>query len=260
MSKTDLLATPPQTAPTSRGQATGRLLSAVALAATLLSLTGISNAKALFTINTADKPPYSTESNTGFYDRIILRTFENLGMKIKINHLPSARSIENADVGLDDAEYARIKDLSDRYENLRIVDEKLVDFAFTAFAKDPSISINGWESLKGHDVAFMRGWKIYERNVNQAKSFLVVSSEEELFQLLVNDRVDIVLYERLRGFNFMRKRGIQGIMNLSNPLSVRGMYLYVNRKHDGLIPDIERSLKAIKASGEYKDILKSYLD
>ena len=39
-----------------------------------------------------------------------------------------------------------------------------------------------------------------------SKSKILVASEEELFQLVEKDRVDIVLYELLRGFDFMKKQ------------------------------------------------------
>lgn len=216
-------------------------------------------AQEAFTLNTADKPPYSTETDSGIYDKIISQVFENIGISIKINHLKSARSIENVDVGIDDGEYARIKGLCTTYKNIRIVEEKLIDFAFTAFAKDSSIKIHGWESLANYNVAYIRGWKIYEKNVKNVKSTLLVSSGEELFQVLTHDRVDIVLYERLRGLDFMKRKQLLGIVALDEPLSVRGMYLYVNKKHEKMIPDIENSLKFIKMNGQYQKIVDSFI-
>jgi len=213
----------------------------------------------IFTINTADRSPYSNESNSGIYDQIVQQIFENIGVKIHINHLKSARSIENADVGIDDGEYARIAGLSDRYKNLIIVNEKLIDFAFTAFSKNSSIRIEDWDSLKNFHVAFIRGWKIYEKNVKISKSKILVASEEELFQLVEQDRVDIVLYELLRGFDFMKKQNIKGIVNLNNPLSVRGMFLYVNKKHELIVPKLENALRTMKANGEYDKIINSFL-
>lgn len=114
----------------------------------VFSLASTANTEEIFTINTADKPPYSTTDNNGIYDKIITHVFADIGKNIKINHLLSARSIENVQVGIDDAEYARIKGLSKTHSNLIIVDEKLLDFAFTAFSKDGSIEIKGWESLE----------------------------------------------------------------------------------------------------------------
>ena len=60
----------------------------------LIIITTSAYGEEIFTINTADKPPYSTESNNGIYDQIIQRMFKNIGMRIRINHLKSARSIE----------------------------------------------------------------------------------------------------------------------------------------------------------------------
>ncbi len=212
-----------------------------------------------FTLNTADKPPYSTETNTGIYDKIIAQVFANIDISLNINHLKSARSIENVDVGIDDGEYARIKGLCSSYKNIRRVKEKLIDFTFTAFAKDSSIKIDGWESLANYNVAHIRGWKIYEMNVENSNSTLVVSSEEELFQVLIHNRVDIVLYERLRGLDFMKRRQLHGIVALDEPLSVRGMYLYVNKRHEKMIPDIDNALKHIKQNGQYQRILDSFI-
>jgi len=213
----------------------------------------------VFTINTADSPPYSTELNTGLYDRIIKKTFTNLGIQIKINHLPSARSIENVDIGLDNGEYARIKGLSERYKNLVIVDEKLIDFAFTAFSKDSKIRIDGWDTLKNYNVCFMRGWKIFEMNVKGTQSLNIVSSVDEMFGMLLNDRVDIILYEKLRGYDFLKKNNIKGISALKKPLSVRGMYFYINRSNRLLVPKIEKELRRLKENGEYDAVLSDFI-
>ncbi|WP_457577134.1 substrate-binding periplasmic protein [Desulfomarina sp.] len=217
------------------------------------------SAQELFTINTADSPPYSTPLNTGIYDQIILKVFDSLGLTIKINHLSSARSIENVDIGLDDAEYARIKGLNEKFTNILPVNEKLMDFSFTAFSKDPGIRITGWEGLKKYNVGFIRGWKIYEINVKNTRSLHVVSSEVELFNMLLKDRVDIILYEKLRGYDFLSENHISGVFALENPLSVRGMYLYVHKKHENLIPKIENALQEIKRSGEYNDIVEAFI-
>lgn len=215
---------------------------------------------AIFTLNTADKPPYSTAAGTGLYDIIVARIFHSLKITIKINHLPSARSIENVDLGLDDAEYARIAGLEDQYPNLKRVNEKLIDFAFTAFSSSAAtIRVDGWKSLKPYHVAFIRGWKIYETNVTGTKSLIMVSSEQELFGLLEKNRVDIILYERLRGADYMKKNRVSGIVSVEEPLAVRGMYLYVNKRHQSLVPELEKAIRALKQSGEYTSIVDSFL-
>lgn len=241
------------------GMSTKEILFSLIVFFTVSCLTASGVSGELYTLNTADSPPYSTPYQGGIYDKLIFKVFDNLGLSVKINRLPSARSLENVEVGIDDGEYARIKGLSAEYENIQIVDEKLIDFAFTAFSKDPVIRIDGWNSLKPYNVAFIKGWKIYETNVKDSRSVLVVSSEEELFNTLVNDRVDIILYERLRGLHFIKKNNIEGVAVLDQPLSTRGMYLYMNRAHGKLVPKIEQALKTMKGNGEYKAILDTFL-
>ena len=60
-------------------------------------------------LNSADTAPYSTADDTGFYDILLKEVFDALGVDIKINHLLSKRSIQNADNGIDDGEFARVE-------------------------------------------------------------------------------------------------------------------------------------------------------
>lgn len=231
------------------------LLSLVWLMVFFYVLPAASAEHAGFTLNSADTPPYSSPDYTGIYDIILQNAFDQVGVQIIINHLASSRSIENVEIGIDDGEFARIKGLSSTYRNILLVDEKLVDFAFTAFAKDKSLLLEDWNSLSRYNVAYLKGWKIYEKNSVGAKSVLVSSSEEELFRLLINDRVDIVLYERLRGLSFLEKNNIHGVFPLSRPLAVKGMYLYLNKRHAALITPLQQALKAVKATDEYAELV-----
>lgn len=216
-------------------------------------------AEAIFTVNTADQPPYSTPEESGIYDMLIKAAFGRLNIKLRINRLPSARSLENVNLGWDDGEYARIAGLERRYPNLVMVREKLIDFAFTAFSLNPAVHLDGWPDLAGRNVAYIRGWKIYERNAPKAKSAVAVSDEKELFGMLRQGRVDLALYELYRGRAYLEKHGFKKIYNLEKPLAVKGMYMYVHKKHSDLIPKIEQALRALKDSGEHRSIIKAAL-
>lgn len=210
------------------------------------------------TINTADQPPYSTLVNTGIYDKIVTKMFDKIGANIQINHLPSARSIENADLGIDDAEYARINSIPQHYKNLVLVDEKLLDYRFTGFSKGQSLNINGWSDLRQYHVGYIRGWKIYEKNVTEYKSLTTATTEEELFQLLLENRVDIILYEQLRGMDFLKRNNIEEIYPSKTPVAVKGMYLFLHKKHKDLAPQLSEILRTMKSTGEHQTILSEF--
>lgn len=218
------------------------------------------HAQSTLTLNTADSSPYSRPDNSGFYDVLLSQVFDKIGVKISINHLPSKRSIFNANAGIDDGEYARVKGIEDSYENLVIVDEKLINFGFTVFSKDQSIKVSDWEDLKGYNIAYINGWKIYESNAMSYKSLIIANNVKELFNLLVNDRVDLILYEKWRGVDYIKETGLSGIYPAPEPLATKGMYLYLNKKNSALVQDIKSAIQTLKYDGQYDKLIKAILE
>ncbi len=210
-------------------------------------------------LNTADTAPYSTIENDGFYDILLKEVFNSLDIDIKINHLPSKRSIQNANNGVDDGEYARIEGISNEYNNLIIVPEPLVNFYFAVFTTDPDIIISDWQDLSGYNIAFINGWKIFENNVPDDSTATRVKDADSLFRMLLSKRVDIILYSRERGLKKIAGDNLNDIFILDPPIAVRGMYLYMNSRHEELISNIADSLKEVKESGRYSEILNKYL-
>ena len=78
-------------------------------------------------------PPLSKDDQTGFYDQILIEAFRRIGQPMQITHLPTERSITNANLGITDGEFPRISGLDRLYPNLLQVPEKIDDFKFTAF-------------------------------------------------------------------------------------------------------------------------------
>lgn len=210
-----------------------------------------------FSINTADQPPYSTLDDSGYYDRLVTTLLARNGVAVQINHLPSARSLANADLGLDDGEYGRIAGMSGQYPNLRMVGESLSEYHFVAFARNRTLKLDGWGDLRHYHVGYIRGWKIYQSRVGVARSVLLANSEEELFELLQRNRVDLILYEGVRGVAYLRRMAVVDIHQLEPSLAVRPMYLYLHARHKALIPQLERTLRAMKADGTYQAIFST---
>ncbi|WP_022851689.1 substrate-binding periplasmic protein [Limisalsivibrio acetivorans] len=210
-----------------------------------------------YVLNSADSPPYSNEEGTGYYDVLLKNAFGKLGHSIKIQKLPSARSLENANNGIDDGEYARIKDLSSKYDNLIIVDHPLAHFNFVAFS-NKYIDIKDWNSLKDYHVAYINGWKIYDAHV-KAKSVTKVRDHAALFNILNKRRAEVVLYEEHRGNLYLKENSFGGISQVGEPLDTREMFLYLNKKHAPLAVKLKNTLELMEDSGEIEAIKKRRL-
>lgn len=197
---------------------------------------------------------------TGFYDLILAEAFQRTGNHIKIEHLPAERSLTNANMGITDGDFVRISGLDKLYSNLVQVPEKIVDFEFVAFTWRSDVRLENWNSCKPYNVAIVRGWKILETNLAGARSLVRVKNQALLFSLLDNHRTDIAVYSRFEGYEIIRRSGLRSITALEPPLANRDMFLYLNKRHQPMIPALTGQLRTMKQDGTFAAIRKRTLD
>lgn len=186
--------------------------------------------------------------------------FSRVGLASKLINTPSERSLQMANQGEVDGEGLRIAGLSQQYPNLVQIPERFIGISFVAFSKDAMINLNqGWESLKPQRIAFITGWKMFEANASDAKVVNRVSTPEQMFRMLDSGRIDLALYTRADGIALIRSLGLSSIAPLSPPLKDVDMYLYLNKKHEALVPQIAQALREMKADGTYNKIMFSII-
>lgn len=191
-------------------------------------------------------------------DQLSQEAFRRIGVSFKLVSLPSERSLQSANLGEVDGEGLRIAGLGSQYPNLIQVPERFIGISFVAFARDASIRLDqGWESLKPYSVAFITGWKMFEANAAGARVINKVDKPEQMFQMLATERVDLVLYTRADGVVLARQLGLSSVVPLAPALRDVDMYLYLNKKHEALVPRLAKALKDMKADGTYQRIMAS---
>lgn len=227
--------------------------------ALFLAVATTAPAEQTISLATADGPPLSQPDNTGFHDKIIQEVFLRIGIRPEIVHLPAERALINADSGIEDGVFVRIAGMEKLYPNLVQVPEKITDYEFTVFSKHPNISVNGWESLKPYGVGIITGWKILENNIRDTKELLKVDTPEQLFGVLDNDRVDIIVYNRYDGYGVLKQLNLKQIRVIEPPLASREMFLYLNAKHKNLVTPVTESLRAVKKDGTYQKLFNEII-
>jgi polar amino acid transport system substrate-binding protein len=210
-------------------------------------------------ITTSMTSPLSKVDMTGFYDQILIEAFRRAELPIRIAHLPTERSITNADLGITDGEFPRISGLESLYPNLIRVPEKIDDFEFVVFTWRNDIQIEDWDSLKPYNVAIVKGWKILEANLADVHSLVSVNNQQNLFTLLGEHRTDMVVYSRFEGQEMIETLGLDSIRILEPPLATREMFLYLNKKNLAVVSEIEEQLRNMKLDGTYDRILDETL-
>jgi polar amino acid transport system substrate-binding protein len=204
-------------------------------------------------LSTGTAEPFNSPAGDGFLDRVIGEAFTRAGYAaVVVRASSSARSLANADRGIDDGLAIRTAGLEASHPNLLRVPEKLMDNEFVAYSSRGLTSpITGWSSLRPFDVAYVRGWKVFEDGLAGHPSRTAAVDGEQLFRLLRAGRVEIILFERWQGLWQARQLGMQ--VHLHAPPLVRSeMFVYLHRKHAALLPAVSKALAAMKADGTYR--------
>lgn len=186
--------------------------------------------------------------------------FDRLDQKVIIKEdVPSERSLIQVNHGQSDADGLRIAGLEKIYPNLIRVPEPYMSAQFVGFSKNKNIKLDGWESLKYHKIGYIKGWVMVEKNIqniNFSKDSIAVTQVNQLFLMLHLGRIDIAIYQKMDGFISLNELGLEGIHLLENSLITVPLYLYVNKKHIQLVPQISNALKTIKKNGTYDQLIK----
>jgi polar amino acid transport system substrate-binding protein len=185
--------------------------------------------------------------------------FRRIGVEARLTALPAERALINANSGIDDGDMFRPPGIEEIYPNLIMVPEKLVDFEFIAYSKRPEIKIRNFDDLKPYALGFVRGYKNIESRVTQVREVALVTNTEQLFDLIDNDRVDIIIIGRIG--KMVNQEAVAHRLTAHQPaLFSTGMHLYLHQKHAALVPRLAQALKGMKADGSYRKIVDATLN
>ena len=202
--------------------------------------------------------PFSKPDQSGYLDQIVTEAFNRAGSDIRISRKPPERSVYDADKGITDGEFIRIKQIGDLYPNLVIVPEHLYEMEFVVFTKKDDVKLNqGWKSLKPYKTGIVRGWKILEQNVKYTHGPRSDANiQEELFKILDMGRIDVAVYSKAFGNEVISQLGLKGIRSLEPPLARKKMYLFLHKRHKEIIPKLANILKSMKADGTFSKLMR----
>jgi len=209
----------------------------------------------IFNINSPLHPPAVTKQHDGFEDLLAIELFSRMGLKPEINIVPAERGLKNLNQGIDDAILTRVAGLSKLYPNIVRITEVANERKYIAFARK-DIKIKSWADLKNYDVAYISGWKIFNKNVTEYHSLTKVRDPEQLFYLLDKNRADVVLYGLAAGQWMIKKLGLENIKPVYPPLANKKKYFYLHKKHTHLVPIADETLREIKDDGTYDKLKK----
>lgn len=196
----------------------------------------ITPATAELRLNASSPAPINDDGN-GVFDRIVDEAARRCGHATSWTSVPAQRSLMLVADEVDDGDGPRICEMDEIVPGLVRVDEPIIRYDFVAVARDPNLEIDSWEDFLAYDVGIVRGWKIAERRLAEARSLTAVRNFELAFQLLRDQRVDVVLSERLLALHSLGDE-VGASIHVLDPFASRDMYLFLNATHGELAGEL----------------------
>ncbi|ADH84764.1 substrate-binding periplasmic protein [Desulfurivibrio alkaliphilus] len=203
-------------------------------------------------LNSPFSAPITSPDQDGFLDLLYAELFGRLGIDFEIQLLPGERALRNADAGIDDGDVCRIAGLDAIYPNLRRTSEAVLEYRMTIFSRRHDFEVTGPASLEPYELGFLSGWKILEDVTADHPRRIMLDDTEQLFLMLAHDRLDLALIDRILGLEAVARLDVEDVRVLEPSLLHGHWYLYLHKRHQELLPAIDRELRRLKEDGTYE--------
>jgi polar amino acid transport system substrate-binding protein len=202
----------------------------------------------------------TSDASSNIVDILTKDVLKRIGYDVKMNVLPVERALNNVNQGIDDAMILCRNNKLDSYPNLRQVPEKIIDLQLTAFTTSSRLNIQNWNDLNNFNIGIVSGIKPLEYNLIGHARLVKVKEPTQLFQLLKDKRVDYVIFTYWNGMEYIHSLGLQNqVKVIEQPLATYSMYLYLNKKHEAMIPQLVDTIRLIKEDGHYQQMFEELL-
>ncbi|MCP4348387.1 MAG: hypothetical protein GY795_23110 [Desulfobacterales bacterium] len=186
---------------------------------------------------------------------IYTEALKRLKLTLVYEVYPSKRCSVLSDDGDVDGDLYRAYSYLEAHPNLRRVEASPFSVFFSAFAIDPKIQLNGWESLKGtkYRVEYRRGIKVSKANlvpIIPKKNLSIVNKIPNGLKRLIAKRTDVYVdvenwvIGMLKSDKF-RNSGIRKVGVMEETTT----HAFLHKKHQGLVPKLSKVITDMKEQG-----------
>ena len=199
------------------------------------------------------------DSPTGkFLDLVYTEAFKRLGKTFIYKEFPAKRSSYMLNLKIADGELSRIYSFNDAHPNAIRVEEPHWESQFIAVAADPSIHLNGWESLRGTDyrVDYKRGIKGCEVNLPKVvppENLEVVNEVYQGLGKILAGRTDIFVGAEWNIVSLLESAKFKNSkLRRVGVMEIFTAHMFLLKKHKELTLKLSDVLKDMKREGFFE--------
>ncbi|MFA6138932.1 MAG: transporter substrate-binding domain-containing protein [Sulfurimonas sp.] len=197
---------------------------------------------------------------TNLVESIVTEGFKRANIPMKYQTLPTERSLINANIGIDDGEAGRIWDIDKLYPNLVRIPVSIHSIDIVILSRK-NLHIKTPSDLKLYNVGLIRGVKIAESIAQKAEPLSIVEATDylTLIKMLTNHRIDVIITSKIALLTMLGETKEQGLYMTAKPLASLPLYSYLNKKHQALVPQLEKAYKSMVDDGTIEKVHNAFL-
>jgi len=192
---------------------------------------------------------------------VLCEAYGRLGINITIQELPGLRALRYANEGSTDGELFRAEGVETEYPNLIRIHVPINVVDVVVLTKLLSFEIKNWQSLKPYRIGIQSGITFIESSLSNITGLKIdrVKNSTQLLMMLEMERIDAVVAPRISAIVSLANLGFKSITILEPPLQSFPLFHYLNKKHQSLVPELEKVLQVMEDEGQIQRIRYEYI-
>ncbi len=220
----------------------------------------------VFALMQSGSDPQYVKPIQKWFIKIYTEALSRMDITFRYRVLPPKRASFYSDQGSIDGELSRVFDYNTEHPNLIRIEEHHLLSVFSAFAADPTITLNGWQSLKNtsYNVEYRRGIKICAENLTAvipSERLSEIHSIQAGIGKLLTGRSDVFIepedgvFDYLKSEEFQRASRGRAIHKVGT-METMTSHLWLHKKHRDLAPRLSAILRDMKQEGLFDQYLE----
>ncbi len=198
------------------------------------------------------------------FSKILKEIYKRAEIPLEFVTLPTERSLAQSTRGLIDGELVRIYKTGEQNPTLIRVPTPYTFFESRAFSSSQDIQKdihqNGLSALQDYRIGVIRGMKYADTDLKDFKNLEFVDSPEQLFKMLVRDRIDVVMSTRVTGLTLIKEHNLQSVHLLEPVFQTHDLYHYLHEKNKRYVPILDETIRKMKESGELAELKDKFVN
>jgi len=222
----------------------------------VILISGVANAAEKLVAVMSAPAPYHTSNNDGFADMVMLDVFGRAGFDLALIPGRPLRALKNVTSGQNDTLIGAKYCCSEIPELVR-VPEPFYQDALVSVVMDGTMAINDWAGLREYHVGHLQDWVAVTSNLPKKTNATVLKTAGQLFKMLKSGRIEVAVSSRDLAEVWIKELNLRTTKILTPALLEIEVFIYVNKRHEGIVPSLDAALKGIKADGTYDRLMRN---